>query len=278
MNMRAQTKTTIMITGISTLLALLWLLPIVYTLFVSFKHAARGISVLGKLVSPPYTLDNYIYVLNSGQADIFGWTFNSFLISTVVTLSVIIVCSTAAFAFAFLHFTGKHVLFWVALFGLILPGEAILVPLYILMRDLKLLNTYASLIFPYVAAPFALIIFRQFFVGIPRELFEAARIDGCGSWKIYRSVVLPLSRPVLAAIGIFVFLGIWNDFVWPYISITKQELMTIPVGLPFFISQFNPDVGMPIAAAMLATAPVLIVFLFFQRFIVKGITFTGIKG
>jgi multiple sugar transport system permease protein len=278
MNMRAQTKASILVTGTSTLLALIWLLPILYTFFVSFKHAARGISDLGKLVSPPYTLDNYIYVLNNGQADIFGWTFNSFLVSTVVTLCVIVVCSTAAFAFAFLNFTGKSVLFWIALFGLILPGEAILVPLYILMRDLKLLNTYGSLIFPYVAAPFALIIFRQFFVGIPRELFEAARIDGCGSWKIYRSVVLPLSRPVLAAIGIFVFLGIWNDFVWPYISITKQELMTIPVGLPFFISQFNPDVGMPIAAAMLATAPVLIVFLFFQRFIVKGITFTGIKG
>jgi multiple sugar transport system permease protein len=271
-------KQTVLVTSLASLLAFVWLIPLVYSLFVSLKHAAQGISDLKKLVTPPFTLDNYAYVLSNSQADVFGWTLNSFFVSTVVTVGVVVVCSTAAFAFAFLKFIGKPLLFWMAMFGLILPGEAILVPLYLLMRDLGLLNTYASLVLPHLAAPFALIIFRQFFIGLPKELFEAARIDGCGSWKIFRIVVVPLSRPVFAAIGIFVFLGSWNDFIWPYISITKQELMTIPVGLPFFNSQFNRDIGMPIAAAMLATAPVLAVFLVFQRYIVKGIAFTGIKG
>jgi multiple sugar transport system permease protein len=271
-------RTSYLITTIASVLALIWVIPFVYSLFVSFKYAARGISDLKKLFSPPYILDNYIYVLANDQADIFRWMMNSFIIASIVTICVIVICSMAGFAFASLNFTGKNLLFWLAMVGLILPGEAILVPLYILMRDLNFLNTYASLILPYVAAPFALIIFRQFFLGIPKELFEAAKIDGCGAWRVYRIIVIPLSRPVVATIGIFVFLGIWNDFIWPYITITKPKLMTIPVGLPFFNSQFNPDVGMPIAAAMLATAPVLIVFLFFQKYIVKGISFTGIKG
>lgn len=263
--------------GVS-LLSLLWWIPIIWMIGLAFKTNATDSSDLIAVLSPPYTLKNFDYVFNNGQADIMLWLLNSLFVAVVSTGLMLLLICFAAFAFARIPFKGKGFWFWLVMASMMIPGEATLIPLYLLFRDLGLLNSYSSLILPSLASAFSLLLLKQFFESLPKEIFEAARIDGCGWTRMLLKIAMPLSKTSLSAIGIFAFLGAWNNFLWPYISITDPKIMTVSVGLPFFRSQFNSDMGYPMAANTIASIPILIAFFILQKYIIKGIAFTGLKG
>ncbi len=268
----------VVINLIAIALAVIIALPMLWSVAVAFKPESAKTTDFNVLINPPYIFENFNYVLTNKQANIAIWTVNSFIVASSVTLTVLVLCSTAAFAFARFNFTGSTFWFWAVLAGLMIPAEAKLIPLYILFRNLGMLNTYLCLILPLVAAPFGVIILFQFIRGLPEELFDAAKIDGCSHFNIYMVIIVPLTKAALASLAIFIFLHSWNDFLWPFISITKPSVMTIPVGIPFFNSQYSSDMARPMAANVLASVPVLVAFFIFQKNIIKGISLTGIKG
>lgn len=217
-------------------------------------------------------------MLNHPQADVVRWIGNSIFIATLNTTCVVLLCSLAAFSFSRVPFWGKGVLFIVVMAGMMLPREAMLVPLYTMFQQNKLLNTYFSLIAPTVAAPFAVIVLKNAFDALPTALFEAAKLDGCSWPRMAFNIAIPLVKPAMMSLAILVFLQSWNDFLWPFISITDQVHVTIPVGLSLFKSQYLTGQGLTMAAGMLLSFPVMIAFFIFQKHIVKGIAVTGIKG
>ncbi len=266
------------VTTLVALFSLLWWVPIIWMIGLAFKTNATDSSDLVAVLSPPYTFNNFNYVFNNGQADIILWLGNSLFVAAISTGLMLLNICFAAFAFARIPFKGKVFWFWLVMASMMIPGEATLIPLYLLFRDLKLLNTFSSLILPSLASAFSLLLLKQFYESLPNDLFDAARIDGCGWTRMLLQIAIPLSKTSLAAIGIFAFLGAWNNFLWPYISITQPKMMTISVGLPFFRSQFNSDMGYPMAANTIASVPILVVFFLLQKYIIKGIAFTGLKG
>jgi multiple sugar transport system permease protein len=261
---------------LTILLATIWIVPLLWVFLVSFKPSGSGVINAATWLKPPFSFANYFYVLT--EAPVLLWLFNSFIVALITTIFVIILSAMAAFPFSVHRFPGDRLLFWIILAGLMVPGEAVLVPLYIIIRDLNLLDSYTALVLPAIAVPFGMILLKQFFDGLPKELYEAARMDGCNVYRLLISITLPLSRPALAALGIFTFLGTWKEFIWPFISITSAEKMTVPIGIPFFNAGFSVDYTIPMAVNVVVSIPVIIVFLIFQKQIIKGISFTGIKG
>ncbi len=259
------------------LLSTLWWLPVLWMVAIAFKPAHFKLESILQWITPPFTLDNFDYVINNRQANIGRWFLNSTIISLVTTAGTLFLCTLAAFAFSKIKFFGRTFWFWIIMASIMVPAEAALIPLYVLFRNLKMLNTYASLILPGLASAYGLIILKQFIDALPSDLFEAAKIDGCGWGRMLLNITIPLCKPAIASLGIFVFLGSWNNFLWPYISITDPALMTLPVGLPFFRSQFNADMAYPMAANSLASIPALVAFFLLQKYIIKGITFSGMK-
>jgi len=270
-------KKSIALTIFASILAVSWWICIVWMFVIAFKPDVANVTNIVNWFTPPFTLGNFDFVLNNPQANVGLWLTNSVIVSVITTLGTLTLAMLAAFAFSRIRFPLKNLWFWLIVASIMLPTEATLVPLFILMRDLDLLNTYASLILPAIPSALALVILKQFIDALPSELFDAANIDGAGWFRIFTSIVMPLCRPAIAAVGIFVFLGSWNNFTWPFISITDPNVMTLPVGLPFFNSQFTASMGYSMAANAIAAFPVLIVFFILQKYIIKGITFSGMK-
>lgn len=260
------------------ILAAVWWLPLFWSAIVSLKPAGTTqLANPANWFSGTFTLDNYRFVFTNSQSDIPVWLKNSVITAAVSTALIVILSSLAGYAFAKFNFVGKKLCFWVIMAGMMIPFQSLLIPTYIMFNQLSLLNTYWALILPYLGSSFGVILMKQFIENLPDTLFEAARLDGCSSVGIYRYVVLPLIKPAIGSLCIFTFLQQWNDFIWPYISITKQAMMTIPTGIVLFKSQSGMDKGLALAANIVAIMPVLIAFLFFQKNIVKGVTLTGIK-
>lgn len=251
---------------LASLLALLFLLPVSWMILTSFQPEG-GIG--------GFTLDNYTKVI--GQADIFTWLANSLFVSTITTFLILVFDSMAAFALSRIYFPGNKFLFILFLAGMMIPSEAMLIPLYMEMQSLGLINTLSSLILPAVASPLGIFILKQFFDGLPKELEEAARVDGAGFFTIYWRIFLPLSKPALSAVGIFTFIMSWNDFLWPLVSISDPSKMTITLGLPSFQSAYLRQYALPMTANTIASIPVLLVYILFQKQIIKGIAYTGGK-
>jgi len=257
-------------------LAVICIVPILWMVATSLKPEGSVIGEIGRRFVPPFTLENYRYIFEN--APIVRWTANSLFVSIVVPFLSLINASLAAYALSRIDFSYKKIVFWVILCGMMLPGEATIVSLYMVANSMEILDSYYALILPALAGPLGVIIVRQFYDGIPNELVDAAKIDGCGLFKTWWNIFLPLSKPVMAALLIFSFLGTWNDFLWPFLSIQSEELYTLPIGIPFFMSSYNQDETLPMTINAYASVPIIIVFIFFQKYIVKGITFTGIKG
>ncbi|TVY04204.1 carbohydrate ABC transporter permease [Cohnella terricola] len=257
-------------------LAIICIVPILWMVVTSLKPEGSVIGEIGRRFLPPFTFENYQYIFES--APIVRWTMNSLFVSMVVPILSLINASLAAYALSKINFSYKKIVFWVILSGMMLPGEATIVSLYMVANGLDILDSYYALILPALAGPLGVVIIRQFYDGIPNELVDAAKIDGCGLFKTWWNIFLPLSKPVMAALFIFSFLGTWNDFLWPFLSIQTEELYTLPIGIPFFMSSYNQDETLPMTVNAYASVPIIIVFIFFQKYIVKGITFTGIKG
>ncbi|MFB4194151.1 carbohydrate ABC transporter permease [Streptomyces carpaticus] len=266
----------IALTAVASLLAALWLVPFGWALSTSLKPEAGTQKLPLRWIQSDMTLDAYRKVL--GEGDLPVWLLNSVIVSTGVTLLTLTVCSLAAYGFARTRFRGRGVLFALILAGIMVPGTVITAPQFANIRALGLVDTYWGVILPQVAAPAMLFILYTFFRAVPRELEEAATLDGAGRWRIFFQVVLPLSRPVLAAVAIFTFIVSWNNFLWPYLATTDPDLATLPVGLATIQSSFGIRWAQLMAMSLLAALPLLIVFVFFQRQIVRGVAHTGIAG
>lgn len=260
------------------LFALLWMLPVVWTVVTSFRPEAALQRNLASLIPYPFTTENWTFILKSSQ--LWKWLGNSAFVSTTHTLAQLTVCSLAAYAFARLDFYFKRPLYILVLMGLMVPFEATFLPVYLLFSNLKLHNTLIALILPGIASSFAVFLLTQFFRGIPLELEEAAMMDGAGRLRIFLIIIIPLSTPVITALAIFTFLGNWNSYLWPIISATSSDVYTIVIGLRK-LNQAWGDVnfyGRDMAAAIFTALPIIIFFFVFQRRIISGIAInSGIK-
>lgn len=263
---------------LALLLCLGWLLPILWMVVVTFKPESVDTTKVSNWFVPPFTLENIQNVLTHPQANVFLWTLNSATVAIITTLGVIVLCTLAAFAFSRIPFKGRNTVFLLVMIGMMIPREATLVPLYLLFQGFGALNTYFSLIAPSLAAPLAIIILKNFFDGLPSSLFEAAKIDGCGWLRMCLRIAAPLSKSAICSLAILIFLQSWNDFLWPFISITDPSNVTIPVGLPVFRSQYLTGQGITMAAGAMLSFPIIIVFVCLQKYIVKGVASAGIKG
>ena len=259
------------------LLAVLWLLPFLWALVTSFKTetdaAATPVSFFPK---SGFTTDAYTSVLREGNIPL--WTMNSLITATAITIITLVVSALAAYGFSRLDFTGRRWLFWGMIASIIIPPQVLIVPLFYEMLTLNLVDTYWAIILPQVVHPAMVFILKKFFDQVPIELEDAARIDGAGRLRVFWSIVLPLSRPILAAVSIFVFIGAWNNFLWPFIATSDSSLMTMPVGLQTVKSAYGLQYAQVMASAVLAAIPLVVVFLFFQRQIIKGFATTGFGG
>jgi multiple sugar transport system permease protein len=256
-----------------------WMLPAFWSLATSFRPDAAIQRDLVSLVPIPFTLEHYDRILGDGLVG--RWFLNSMVVATARTVIQILLCSLAAFAFARVPFRGKRWLYLLVLIGLMVPFEAILIPTYLLMADLGLHNTWAALVAPDIASPLALFLLTQFFQEIPQELDEAAYIDGASRFEVYRRIVLPLAGPVLATLAIFTFLGTWNEYLWPLVSSTDRDSLTVTIGLRKLAETFGHqtrDLGLKMAGAWVGGIPILIFYFILQRRIVNGIRLSsGIK-
>ena len=260
----------------SYLLAVLFLFPILWMLFASLKPSGYHVSQIIEWFLPPYSFANYSAVVD--QAPVLKWMLNSFIVSASVTFIVIIFDSLAAFALSVIDFKHKNLVFILFTIGLMVPTEANIVALFDIIQKLGLVNSYPGLILPRIAIPLGIIILKEFFDAIPRDLIDSARIDGCGLFRIYFSIFMPLSKAAIASIGIFTFIQAWNAFLWPFIAIMSKEMFTLPVGVPTFTDAYTPDYSIPMTVNMIASLPAIGAFLLFQKQIIQGIKFTGIKG
>lgn len=261
---------------ISLLLALLMLTPIIWALFCSLQHEGRQIVTIWDWFKPPYTLENYPRIIHGSST--FRWFTNSLIVAVITTVLTVIVSTLAAYALAKIPFKGSRALYVYFLCGLLVPGEATIVPLFILVNKMKLINTYSGLILPSVASAMTLIITVNFFSSLPDELLEAVRIDGGGEITIYTRIILPLSKPIIATVSLMSFIGSWNNYLWPLLCVFDEKMFTLPIGIPTLLSIERPDYVIPMTANLVASLPMILLYLIFERQIVQGITMEGIKG
>jgi multiple sugar transport system permease protein len=258
-------------------LAILWLAPFAWAVATSLKSEAdAGATPVSWIPPGGFTFDAYSKVLAEGNIP--QWAFNSALTSIVITAVTVIISALAAYAFSRINFAGKKWLFFVIIASIIIPPQMLIVPLFYQMLAFDMVDTYWGIILPQLIHPAMVFILKQFFDQVPIELEEAARVDGAGRIRVFTQIVLPLSRPIIAAVSIFVFIGAWNNFLWPFIVINDSSLMTLPVGLQTVQSAFGVQYAQDMASAVLAALPLIIVFLFFQRQIIKGVSTTGFGG
>lgn len=250
--------------------------PFLWMLSTSLKEAGAVFSYPPEWIPNPAVWSNYIKAWNAAP---FGrFFFNSIFVSVCVTAGQVITSSLAAYAFARVEFPGRDKLFLVYLGTMMIPGQVTMIPVFILLKNIGWLDTYKALVIPSIFTAYGTFMLRQFFLTIPKELEEAAVMDGFNRWQIYYKIIMPLSKPALATLSTFVFLGTWNEFMWPLIVTTSQEMKTLPVGLASFQGLYTTDWTLLMAASTIVLIPVLFVYIFNQRFMTKGIVMTGLKG
>jgi multiple sugar transport system permease protein len=259
--------------------ALLWLAPGFWALVTSLKITPRILDPVPFWLPIPATLDQYVGVLSGTRnAAMTMAIWNSLLVSVLTTVATVAVCALTAYPLARMIFPGRNLVFAVIVGSMMVPSVITIVPLYLLMVDLGWLNSYQALIAPSVCSGFGVFLLRQFFLSLPVELEEAARIDGAGSWRIFTSLLVPLSKPALGALALFTFQATWNDFTWPLIVMTKVERLTLPVALSLIRGNYQADSFGPImAGAVISAIPLLVVFLVANRQIIEGVQFSGLK-
>ncbi len=251
--------------------------PFLWMLLGSLKPQADFLRTPPTLLPSVATTDNYGRLFD--QLDFPRFFFNSSVIALAVTVGNLVFCPMLGYALAKLRWRGKRVIMGLVLATLMVPAGITLIPNFILMSKLGFVNSYPGLILPFLAGPFGVFLMRQFMYSIPNELLEAARIDGGNEFRIFWTVVLPISTPVLATLGILTFLGNWNSFLYPLVMAQEPQMYTLPVALATFATgQYQADHGMLMAGSVILVVPVLIVFVLFQRWITEGIATTGLKG
>lgn len=264
--------------GLLFLLALTFLYPFLLTITTSFKTLPEIAANPVGLIPETWTLDGYRRMQN---LNIDRWMVNSAFVALSITVGNLLFASMAGYALARIPFPGSNALFLVILGTMMIPGIVLLIPMFIVLKQLNFIDTYMGLIFPKVTTAFGVFLMKQFFESIPKELEEAARIDGANRLQMFFRVILPIARPALIALIIFTFQGAWNDFMFPLIVISvREDLFTLPLGLAILRGGLGENLqwNAILAGSLVTTLPMALIFVFFQRYFLEGISYTGLKG
>lgn len=258
------------------LYAVITFIPFAWAVSASFKPLAEIISGGLNFIPQRFTLENYQKVFI--QEPLFGrWLFNSVVVASIVTVFNLLFNSMAGYALARIRFAGNQILFFLLLAVLMIPAQVTLIPSFLILKSLGWLNSYQGLIIPNIVNATFIFMMRQFFVNFPKDLEEAAALDGLGYLETFFRIVLPLAKPAMAAQAIFIFLGSWNSFLLPLVIISSSEMFTLPLGLNTFKGQYISYWNYIMAASMIFTLPAIIIYTFFNRYFIQGVTFTGSK-
>ena len=254
------------------------IIPLAWMLSTSFKPKSEWFMPQIYWIPRTFTLQNYQSIFNNPALPMVRWFANSLLVATSVTVLVLVVDSLAGYAYARMKFRGRNVIFGLLLVTMFLPGMMFLIPNFLTVNALGWLNSYAGLIAPALAGVFGVFFMRQFFLSLPKELEEAAYIDGASRVQTFRHIALPLARPALATLGIITFLASWNDFLWPLLILRDRSLLTLPPGLSTLQGAYTSEYGQMMAGAVITALPVLLLYILLQRYIVESVQTTGLKG
>lgn len=263
-------------TGFIALGGVVFLFPFVWMVSTSLTTTDQLFVLPPNIIPNP--VDTAAYERLFTQVPIGRWLLNSIGVALAVTTLQVLTSAMAAYAFTRLTFRGRNAVFVLFLATLMVPFQVMIVPLFIELRYMGLLDTYAGLIIPEVAMPFGVFLLRQAFMTLPRELEEAAFVDGAGHVRVFFRLILPLSKPAVATVAVFSFMGSWNNFLWPLIVINNPDMMTLPLGLSSLSSRFVTDWNLLLAGATISVLPIVAVFLFAQRYVLQGVAMSGLKG
>jgi len=252
------------------------MIPLVYMLSTSFKAQTEVFMLPIRWIPNELLFENYTIPLQ--EKPFLRWFFNSTFVATASTALVVVTSALAGYSFAKFKYPGRDVLFWIILATLMIPLEAMIVPLFILVRDLGWLNTYAGLIIPAGGSAFGIFLMRQHMLAMPDELIEAARIDGASELGIFWRIVLPMNQAAISALAIFSFMWNWNSFLYPLLVANRDEMRTLPIGLASFESAYSTNYPQLMAVSVLAILPVLLVFFVLQNKFIESMALTGVKG
>ena len=259
-------------------LGLIFISPIVFMVSTSFKSRIEAAGVPPTWIPSMPTFDAYSSILGSAGTPVLRWFGNSMIAATANAVLVVATAALAAYPLARMSFRGKNIVFGLIIGTLFIPPVILVIPNYLIVGELKWLDTLAAVIVPTAASAFGVFFLRQFFLSLPRELEEAAMLDGASVFQVFTKVVLPLSRPALATLAVLAFLTNWNDFLWPVYVLFSPENQTLPAGLSTLQSANNVRYDLIMAGAVIASAPALALYVFAQRFIIEGVSRTGLKG
>jgi multiple sugar transport system permease protein len=265
--------------GVHTVLffgSLVMIVPFAWMVSTSFKIPEEVYLIPPRWIPNNPTLDNYIDLFDAMN---FGKPFmNTIIVALSITFLSVMLSSMAGYGFAKFKFRGREKLFLIVLGTLMVPGQITMIPVFLMLNQMGLVNTYAGLIFPPIANAFNIFFMRQFIKSLPDELIDAAKMDGANEGFIFFKIILPLTKPALAAITIFTFTGSWNSFLWPLIIAQDESMYTLPVAVSVLGGQYTERIALQMAGACIVIAPLIIVFLIAQKYFIKGIALTGLKG
>jgi len=271
------------------LLGTMMIFPFLWMVSSSVKSQQELFRLPPVLIPSEWVFGNYITAWRAARFS--RYFLNSAFVSLSGTVLTLVICAMAAYPLAKLRFRGREAIFWLIIGSQMIPGIVTLIPTFLIVKNMPLaggnnvlgsgghgwLNSYEGLIIPGLSTAFGVFLLRQFFLSVPNELLYAARVDGCGEFRIFSSIVLPLAKPAMATLGIFTFQGFWNDFVWPLVITTEDKVRTVQLGLTVFRQRFTTEWGPLMAGVTIATVPMILVFLSAQRYFVSGIALTGLK-
>lgn len=262
-----------------TILCLIVLIPFISILLTSFKDSSlmirNGFNL--KMNAEMFTLDNYKHIF-TGEHDYFLWFKNSIVLTTFQTISTLFVSAWVGYGFATYDFKGKNLLFICVLIVMMIPFEILMLPLYREIISFDLTNKYIGIILPYMAHPIAIFFFTQFLKGIPKDIIDSGRIDGCSEYGIFIRIIVPMMKPALAAMAIFIGMTSWNNFLWPLLVINDIHKYTLPIGLQSLISPYGNNYKLLIAGSVLSIVPIMILFFSAQKYFIEGMTSGSVKG
>jgi multiple sugar transport system permease protein len=260
------------------LLLLIFVVPLLWMVLTSFRTVEDSRRIPISIIPDELTLRAYQLMFADEQNPVILWLINSLLAAAGHAVLVLITAAMAAYPLARMDFRGKNAIFAIIIGTLFVPSFIFLMPNYLLMDQLAWLDTLIALIVPGAAGAFGVFFLRQFFLSIPRELEESARVDGANTWQILTRIILPISKPALVTLGLIAFLSNWNEFIWPIFVLFSPERLTLPAGLSTLQAAYNIDYPVVMAGATIAAVPVLILYIFVQKYVIEGVATSGLKG
>jgi multiple sugar transport system permease protein len=259
-----------------TLGALIMIIPFIWMLTTSLKDQQQLFAWPPSWIPNPFVWKNYTDVWTRINFSLYGW--NTIKITVAVTIGRLVLCSMAGYAFARMKFPGRDFLFILTLATMMISAQITIVPNFIIMRTLGLVDTHLGVILPQLADGFSICLMRQFFLTFPYELEDAAKLDGCNPFMFYIRILIPNSKPILATLAVMTFQGVWNDFLWPLVMLTSPEKRTLAVGLSYLVGQYTTRWDLQMAGSVLTVLPILILYFMLQKYFVQSIKMTGLKG